>query len=586
MSNDIENQQGQLYIVGSRGYSAYEVAVQNGFVGTEEEWLESLKGEQGEPGTPFGDLTPEQKEELRGEEGKSAYEVAVDNGYQGTEEEWVNDFLTPDGYYNKDDVDEKLDMFPIVTPEMFGAKGDGVTDDITAMQKAFNTGKLIVFGKNKTYLVKQPIIIYEGTTVEMNGSILTGEDVLRGNHLFHNFLSTDTYLGYNGNGNLTIRNGIIQKGSIELIHGENILFENIGFKNCTRDHYIEICACKNVTVRDCTFKGMPTGDTSRKEYINIDNCVYSNFPYMNENSVMYDGTVVHGVLIDNCSFDINDTVMEDAVGKHSYYSSDHTLNKAENITIRNCKVYGATECAFYFLGAKNIVIANCYTEDSKSLFSIDNCSNVKVHNCISKNIILQSTITDCDNIIITNNYTSTGANSFDIQICGICDKITYSFNKFENKYGGRNPIAFLDSATLTVTELSAFDNNFSTSASHGNLISTPQTVNEISFGKIDHVNFVGSIGSNTATNNIYDLTQFNRLVLEMGAISLGTYQEIVIKSFVDRNFQVGETFYFAYPRGVDNPGVELGSITITDEHTLTSTGITIRHVICQNLPRM
>ena len=108
MSNDIENQQGQLYIVGSRGYSAYEVAVQNGFVGTEEEWLESLKGEQGEPGTPFGDLTPEQKEELRGEEGKSAYEVAVDNGYQGTEEEWVNDFLTPDGYYNKEEVDTKI----------------------------------------------------------------------------------------------------------------------------------------------------------------------------------------------------------------------------------------------------------------------------------------------------------------------------------------------------------------------------------------------------------------------------------------------------------------------------------------------
>lgn len=113
MNNDIENQQGQLYIVGSRGYSAYEVAVQNGFVGTEEEWLESLKGETGEPGTPFGDLTPEQKEELRGEEGKSAYEVAVDNGYQGTEEDWVNDFLTPDGYYNKDEVDEKINFFAL-----------------------------------------------------------------------------------------------------------------------------------------------------------------------------------------------------------------------------------------------------------------------------------------------------------------------------------------------------------------------------------------------------------------------------------------------------------------------------------------
>jgi hypothetical protein len=35
--------------IGPRGYSAYEVALQNGFVGTEEEWLASLKGEQGNP---------------------------------------------------------------------------------------------------------------------------------------------------------------------------------------------------------------------------------------------------------------------------------------------------------------------------------------------------------------------------------------------------------------------------------------------------------------------------------------------------------------------------------------------------------
>ena len=37
--------------VGLRGYSAYEIAVQNGFVGTEEAWLESLKGEDGS--TPY-----------------------------------------------------------------------------------------------------------------------------------------------------------------------------------------------------------------------------------------------------------------------------------------------------------------------------------------------------------------------------------------------------------------------------------------------------------------------------------------------------------------------------------------------------
>ena len=37
---------------GQDGASAYEIAVQNGFKGTEVEWLESLKGEQGAQGLP------------------------------------------------------------------------------------------------------------------------------------------------------------------------------------------------------------------------------------------------------------------------------------------------------------------------------------------------------------------------------------------------------------------------------------------------------------------------------------------------------------------------------------------------------
>lgn len=58
-------------ITGVEGKSAYQVAVANGYSGTEEEWLASLKGATGDPG-------------------KSAYQVAVDGGYTGTEEEWLN----------------------------------------------------------------------------------------------------------------------------------------------------------------------------------------------------------------------------------------------------------------------------------------------------------------------------------------------------------------------------------------------------------------------------------------------------------------------------------------------------------------
>lgn len=79
---------------GERGESAYETAVELGFVGTEEEWIASLhgqngtngaagkagaKGDPGSQGTP-GDVGPQ---------GLSAYQVAVASGYTGTESEWL-----------------------------------------------------------------------------------------------------------------------------------------------------------------------------------------------------------------------------------------------------------------------------------------------------------------------------------------------------------------------------------------------------------------------------------------------------------------------------------------------------------------
>lgn len=61
---------------GPQGQSAYAVAVANGFVGTEVEWLASLIGAQGDNGE-------------NGADGKSAYEIAVENGFIGTISEWL-----------------------------------------------------------------------------------------------------------------------------------------------------------------------------------------------------------------------------------------------------------------------------------------------------------------------------------------------------------------------------------------------------------------------------------------------------------------------------------------------------------------
>ena len=59
-----------------RGKSAYEVAVENGFSGTETEWLASLKGEPGAPGADGKD----------GEDGKTPYVGDNGNWYIGADD--------------------------------------------------------------------------------------------------------------------------------------------------------------------------------------------------------------------------------------------------------------------------------------------------------------------------------------------------------------------------------------------------------------------------------------------------------------------------------------------------------------------
>ena len=90
------------------GKSAYAIAVAHGFRGTEQEWLDSLKGLQGPQGDPgpkgepfrYEDFTPEQLEALKGPKGNdglSAFNIAQLNGFQGTYVEWLKSLKGKDG---------------------------------------------------------------------------------------------------------------------------------------------------------------------------------------------------------------------------------------------------------------------------------------------------------------------------------------------------------------------------------------------------------------------------------------------------------------------------------------------------------
>ncbi len=65
-------------MAGDNGKSAYEIAVAHGYKGTEQEWLDSLKGD-------------------KGEDGLSAFNIAQLNGFEGTYVEWLKSLKGKDG---------------------------------------------------------------------------------------------------------------------------------------------------------------------------------------------------------------------------------------------------------------------------------------------------------------------------------------------------------------------------------------------------------------------------------------------------------------------------------------------------------
>lgn len=102
---------------GTDGKSAFEIAVEHGFVGTETEWLESLKGVDGKDGVNGKDGCDGRngvdglpgkdgkngadglpgRDGIDGTDGKSAYIIAVEHGFTGTETEWLQSLKGADG---------------------------------------------------------------------------------------------------------------------------------------------------------------------------------------------------------------------------------------------------------------------------------------------------------------------------------------------------------------------------------------------------------------------------------------------------------------------------------------------------------
>lgn len=97
----IKGDPGPIGPVGPRGPSAYDLAKEAGFSGSESEWLKSLNGRDGSNGK---DAAPA-KDGTDGKPGLTAFEVAKATGFDGSELEWLASLRGKDGVCGRDGRD-------------------------------------------------------------------------------------------------------------------------------------------------------------------------------------------------------------------------------------------------------------------------------------------------------------------------------------------------------------------------------------------------------------------------------------------------------------------------------------------------
>lgn len=160
---------------------------------------------------------------------------------------------------------ELSNNIPFVTPEQFGAVGDGVADDSEAIQKMFDAGKLCIC-PSKTYAI-------HGVKTGKNVSIIGDGTVFLYNNTSAQITAPeDSYILYNrdtDNGNVNIqgvtfdgnKESVSNPGEYTTIQGSTVVFSNfkeINFRNCVFKNSVMdgafLTSCGYVNFHDCVFK--------------------------------------------------------------------------------------------------------------------------------------------------------------------------------------------------------------------------------------------------------------------------------------------------------------------------------------------
>lgn len=265
------------------------------------------------------------------------------------------DRLEHDFDFVKQEISRVENKFVDINFEEYNADNTGQTDVAPQLQDALDRIKQAKGGRlfipAGSYLIHQPLIVYRNTTIELdnNATVLRGHT----NELFMNAKYTDSYAGYEGNGNIHFKGGTldhnyeqldkypdVEANMVNLMHAQNITFTDVRFRNTLSYHAIDANGIRNLKVTNCIFEGYINKTTqTMKESIQLSEYVAASI----EGAGQFDGTPCQDVIITGCTFRPSDILGVPDVGVGNHLSV-HNIWQS-NITVthnvfKGCKGAG------------------------------------------------------------------------------------------------------------------------------------------------------------------------------------------------------------------------------------------------------
>lgn len=252
-----------------------------------------------------------------------------------------------------------------VTPEMYGAVGDGVTDDSSAFISAIADGRPIRLGNKKTYLITQTLNLNENTQLIGDG---TPKMVWSTQNASRSKLSAD------GKNNIRLEGIIFDAGEqtysssdFSITNATNLRVVKCTFLNsygtALRIHGDSYSSIEECHFEDITGEGGNPGEAiygMNFHDIEITGCTCN---HVGDHFLYADGyNDLYNIVISNCI--LNDTGNNDLTNGGAIC----TYNNVHNITITNCtiKPHGAGmnigSHATPLIASHDVVISNCSFE--------------------------------------------------------------------------------------------------------------------------------------------------------------------------------------------------------------------------------